>query len=144
MRKQYRYIIIGLIILVIIIYNIFLQWGWLDFDKTIYIMIFLYAIVFLIWGLVELNVFKKNIIYKYDGIKIKNKKDIPEELFSQKINYRTDFGDDTLSKIADSFGGKNKKRQVCYCVNCHREIYSSNYTGSNLCMECKKYYDKSR
>ena len=54
--------------------------------------------------------------------------------------YKTDFGEDTLSKIADGFCKNNIKQEKKYCSNCHREIYSSNYTETNLCSECKRHY----
>jgi len=55
--------------------------------------------------------------------------------------YKTAFGDDILSKIADGFSSRsNKEENKKYCSNCHREIYASNYTGTNLCVECKKHY----
>jgi len=54
--------------------------------------------------------------------------------------YKTAFGDDTMSKIADGFTNSSNLKNKKYCSNCHREITSSNYTGSTLCVECKNYY----
>ena len=143
--KKVRYILLSIFIISIIIYNIFVQKNIIDYEKTIYNIVYMFIFIFINWVIIELMIFKRNYSNTFE-IK-KNKESIRQEnknyssFKSVDRNYKTSFGDDTITKIADGFNN-NKKKTTRYCINCHREIYSSNYTGTNLCTECKKHYYK--
>lgn len=123
--KIFRRLLIGLMVIGMITYIILVQNNYVNFDKTIYSMVYIYISVIFIW------IFIESIIY---SIKDKN-------FLSGKIGKECNNKEKILKKVSSH--DKNNSLDKKYCVNCHREIYSSNYTGSNLCVECKNYYYKN-
>lgn len=84
-----------------------------------------------LWGVLELNI-KFPISYDINKNNNQTKKSVKM--------YKTNFGDDTITKISDGICNNQNDIPEIFCVNCYRRFYSSNYTGTNMCSECKKYY----
>lgn len=118
-------IILGLLMFIgVIMYTILVQNNYVVFDETISNILYGYIFVIVLWFFIESVICDLNNNKFLANDKSKCKKE--NKNISEKVNDDLDENNDT--KI--------------YCVNCHREIYSSNYTGSNLCVECKNYYYK--
>lgn len=109
--------LIGMITYIILVQN-----NYVSFDYTIYKMVYAYIAVIFFWIFIECVVSS-----------IKDKKFLIGKI------------DKNLNSSKDNRDNYNKDNRINkkYCINCHREIYSSNYTGSNLCVECKNYYYKN-
>lgn len=130
-KTKLRLCILILMIIGIIVYNILLQKRVINFNETIYPIIGIYISLLCLWGVLELNI-KFPISYDINKNNNQTKKSVKM--------YKTNFGDDTITKISDGICNNQNDIPEIFCVNCHRRIYSSNYTGTNMCSECKKYY----